>query len=865
MISRGQILSVCLLLLVAAAPVDALPELPRVTVDTTPVPVAGRMIVVSAGGDFQTALNIAQMGDVIVLEAGATFRGPFTLPAKSGSGWITIETSTPSRLPARGTRVTPANASGMPKVITESSLPALRADAGAHHYRIRGIEFTAVATTTNYGIINFDGPPLAGVPHHLIIEQCYIHGHATLNVQRGVLVNSAYTAVIDTHISDIHWVGVDTQAIGGWNGPGPFKIVNNYLAAAGENIMFGGALPTIVNLVPSDIEIRRNYITKPLSWKADEPTYAGTPWTIKNLFELKNAQRVLIDGNIFEHNWPAAQSGFALLLTPRSELNADGVWAMPWTTVSNITISNNIFRGIAAGIGISGRDQADHGPTVPGTGFLIRNNLFYDIGTPRWGGWGALFMLVNGIDDLTIQHNTSMSDGSFVIADNAGFPPDVVNTGLVYTDNIHGAGPYGPVGPPPSPGGVVITHMFPAAVFTNNALIGPWPTRGGLDSSSIDIPYPGNFYPSSLADIGFVDPLVADFRLTDASVYKNAGTDGKDLGVDMDALSTALTDAPNVTQPVPGPNVTTLTASLSSITPGGLITATWSGIGASNPTDWLGLYTPGTPNSAYLSWAYVSCSEIPSGARAAGSCAMTIPQGLPAGAYELRLLAQDGYALLATSATFTVVSLNTLSLSESPTSVVAGASVTATWTGIVSATATDWIGLYPSDPANATYLAWSYVSCSQHPGAPRVSGSCSFSLPGGLVPGTYELRLFAENGYTRLATSAPFAVLASSGAVTLSQSSASLTAGASTTAMWSGIARPTPSDWIGLYASGAANSAYLAWIYVSCSQNPRVALSTGSCSFSLPNTLPAGTYELRLLAENGYTSLAISNRFTVTP
>ena len=60
---------------------------------------------------------------------------------------------------------------------------------------------------------------------------------------------------------------MDTQAIGGWNGPGPYLIENNYLEAAGENVMFGGADPTIPNLVPSDITLRLNHLIKPRSWQ----------------------------------------------------------------------------------------------------------------------------------------------------------------------------------------------------------------------------------------------------------------------------------------------------------------------------------------------------------------------------------------------------------------------------------------------------------------------------------------------------------------------------------------------------------------------------------------------------------------------
>lgn len=59
--------------------------------------------------------------------------------------------------------------------------------------------------------------------------------------------------------------GQDTQAIVAWITLGPIKIVNNFLEAAGENVMFGGADPRIPDAVVSDIEIRQNHFFKPLS------------------------------------------------------------------------------------------------------------------------------------------------------------------------------------------------------------------------------------------------------------------------------------------------------------------------------------------------------------------------------------------------------------------------------------------------------------------------------------------------------------------------------------------------------------------------------------------------------------------------
>jgi hypothetical protein len=97
-------------------------------------------------------------------------------------------------------------------------------------------------------------------------------------------------------------------------------------------------------------------------------------------------------------------------------------------------------------------------------------------------------------------------------------------------------------------------------------------------------------------------------------------------------------------------------------------------------------------------------------------------------------------------------------LTVSPTSVVRGKSVTATWSGIAAPTSTDWIGLYARGAAERGYRARMYVSCSTTPGAAKVSGSCAFPIPGTVAAGTYELRLFTANSYTRLATSNAFSV-----------------------------------------------------------------------------------------------------------
>jgi hypothetical protein len=71
---------------------------------------------------------------------------------------------------------------------------------------------------------------------------------------------------------------------------------------------------------------------------------------------------------------------------------------------------------------------------------------------------------------------------------------------------------------------------------------------------------------------------------------------------------------------------------------------------------------------------------------------------------------------------------------------------------------------------------------------------------------------------------------------------------------WSAAARHSAKDWIGLYAAGASDAAYLDFKYAGASH-------TGKTSFTLPAR--PGEYELRVFENDGFTRRAVSNRITV--
>ena len=499
------------------------PGLPHEHVETTPIPASGRTIPVSTGGDFQAALNAAQPGDEIVLEAGGTFTGPFTLPRKRGTDWITIRSSSPKNGLPLETRADPSRATDMPKLVTAYG-SVIIATPGAHHYRFVRIEIGPREGVFLYDLIllGYHETTVEGLPHHIIFDHCYIHGDPRKGTRRGIAMNGRHIAVIDSYLSDFKEVGADSQAILGWNGPGPFKIVNNYLEGAGENVMFGGGIdPAIPDLVPSDIEIRRNHFAKPLSWKIGDPSRKGIPWTVKNLFELKNARRVLVDGNLFEYNWAHAQNGFAILLTVR---NQDG--NAPWAVVEDVTFTNNVVRHTGSGVNILGFD--DNHPSQQTKRILIRNNLFEDVDGTRWGGGGVLFQIIRGAADVVIEHNTALQTGSIVLA----IGP--VHTGFVFRHNIAPHNDHGIFGDNIGVGAPALKAYFPGGIVKKNVIAG---------GSAIQYPS-DNFFPSSLDSVRFANRQGSNYRLASASRYKRAGSDGKDLGVDFDTFCAAMATIP---------------------------------------------------------------------------------------------------------------------------------------------------------------------------------------------------------------------------------------------------------------------------------------------------------------------------------
>jgi hypothetical protein len=504
-------------------------ELPRVTVDTK-YPSGGRAIRVRAGTDLQAALDLARAGDVLLLAPGATYVGNFRLRNKGvatnppAGGWIVVRTDIPdASLGPAGKRMTPSRAGALrlARIVSPNYDAAIGTDAGAHHWRLTGVEISAEPYTTlmnmlvRFGELGNEQRSLDMMPHHLVVDRSWVHGSPTLQVRRCIALNSGTTAVIDSWLGDCHSNAGDSQALVSYNGTGPFKIENNHLEAGHEVIVFGGADPSIKDLIPSDIEIRGNHITRPLAWKGK--------WQVKNLLETKSVRRMLVEGNVFENNWRDAQDGFAFVI--KAENQSGGA---PWTTDSDITIRDNLIKGTANVFNLSASGSQST-PNVPGARFLITNNVVESVSTGPFAGDGKVFQVLSGLSDLVITHNTVINQNSSLATVVFDGPP---SRGFVMHSNVLGAGQYGVKGGGAGVGRATLAKFAPGGVFERNVMVG---------ANCSDYPA-GTACPDRMTNVGFISALNGDFR-AGAGALKNRGLDGGDIGADIARVQAATRGA----------------------------------------------------------------------------------------------------------------------------------------------------------------------------------------------------------------------------------------------------------------------------------------------------------------------------------
>ena len=377
-------------------------------------------------------------------------------------------------------------------------------------------------------------------------------------------------------------------------------------------------------------------------------------------------------------------------------------------------------------------------------------------------------------------------------------------------------------------------------------------------------------FPLTAADSAYLDyEWTSSCTKTVGSTAQSAGTcsfpmpataGSYELRLFRAGTFTKLATSATITVTAPPPPA--LSVSPTAAAGGNSVSASFSNVIPAATNDWIGLFQTGDADAAYLDYEWTSSCSKAQGATAVSSGTCAFPMPATSGSYELRLFRAGTFTKLATSATITVSGAPAPALSVSPTTIVGGNPVTASFSNVTPDATNDWIGLFHPGDADTAYSDYEWTSsCSKTQAATAVgSGTCAFPMP--TTAGSYELRLFRAGTFTKLATSATITVTAPPPPA-LSVSSTSVAAGGAVSASFSNVPNPATNDWIGLFHTGDPDTGYMDYEWTSsCSKTQgSTGVSSGACSFPMPAT--PGTYELRLFSSGTFTRLASPQTITV--
>jgi hypothetical protein len=523
----------------------------------------------AAGGNLQAAYDALVCGQTLSISRDAIWVGPFNFTPKNcdAQHWITIRTN--GALSAPGVRITPSYLPQMAKICLKPG-SAPNAVTGDH------IRFIGVAWLKRPGkaLVNFIS--MAG-SRYTVFDRNYAHGNPGEETRRFVNLSGGNSiAVVESWVDEMHCIATvgscsDAQAISGGTGSipnGAYKIVNNYLSAAAENILFGGDTATVT---PCDIEVRNNFLHKPLSWMPTSPDYVAPTYIVKNLFELKNACRVLVEGNVMANTWGGfSQVGYALLITPKNQAAGTGN-VCPLCFISDVTVRYNYITTAAGAFQIGNGSSSNNGWADGGHNYSIHDDVFdnlqyagcYSCGQ-NTGQIGSDYQAANPppasniLHDVAIDHLTMITAPTWPIlgsptatamlnmsgppATNPTSTPQITN--VTYSNSIFASGWAGfyPTGggadncsvPGPSKR-VTLADMIAncwagSSLFGGNVVVGYIGTSSWPTNNSLSLSWPAIDFTNYNNGNG------GDYHLSPSSPYKGAALDGADPGANIDLV-----------------------------------------------------------------------------------------------------------------------------------------------------------------------------------------------------------------------------------------------------------------------------------------------------------------------------------------
>ena len=583
------------------AQVDGPATLPLICLQTSlaNTPATGSVVSVTTAAQLTTALAAATCGQKITLQAGNVFSGNFTVPSLAcpSTNWLWIQSSAVASLPPEAARYSTSyiGSGGIsqtvyaPKfgpcysgVTSQAGRPPLNcpSTAGTYTAQLVSPNSTAVLTfngsTTNIRFIGLEitRTPGTGVNASLValgnqgtgisgiyFDRVWAHGDENQDETGRFLSVSGVSnfAMVDSYCNNFYFIsvigtGTDSKCIaGGANTISSttetgMKLVNNFIEASGENILFGGAAS---NTVWGDGEIRLNLFFKPLQWNPSDPSYnggiSGNALIVKNSTEFKNGQRILYEGNQIINSWGGfSQIGHAFLITPVNQNNGSGPLC-PICGTYNITARYNTANTVGAGMELDEQLTSGSAP-AGGNHYSIHDWVIDNLNYPTCFGCssGSTVSMYNNLSVtptsalayIDVNHMTFVypTTTSFTIAaalglsgltgssimNNITVTNNVMQTWGGTTNSIGGTQPTNCAQSITSGSAMIAACWQPNTVsgncFVNNGLIS-WPAGNTTSVAS----YSALFTSYSNGDGG-------NYTIASGSACKAAGTDGMDPG-----------------------------------------------------------------------------------------------------------------------------------------------------------------------------------------------------------------------------------------------------------------------------------------------------------------------------------------------
>ena len=315
---------------------------------------------------------------------------------------------------------------------------------------------------------------------------------------------------------------------------------------------------------PSDITIRLNHIKKQPTWRNNpsgcNPSIPSGCWDVKNSVEIKQGQRVLIDSNWIDTTFSEGQDNFIIWNC--------GINPTPSQICADIIVQNNLIaHGPTWG---SAFGWLGYGPQNTNTSRgVIRNNVAIDLSGPTWGATGQV-MSVQNTKYQVIDHNTFLNTPTtnlfdFVYADQ----PPHSNSNYQWTNSFQ----YGqPFADSDNAGQTMADWPNNSVPVTVGATVnvGDWFAYSGdspayptgvtsLSSApggcQLNTKVISTCWAPDWALVGFTDftcggqgvgcanianMSISGLTLTPSSAYHAGGTDGYDVGANIQAIINAL-------------------------------------------------------------------------------------------------------------------------------------------------------------------------------------------------------------------------------------------------------------------------------------------------------------------------------------